>query len=95
MLLAESLERVKLLSLHVTNGRWEAEVEPVSELGGDSEESQALAKSLRKLLTELANDANVKGILGQTDAPGLLADRVASFIEMTHAKYQPPSFAET
>ena len=86
IVVAESLERVQLVSLHVSGGRWEAQVEPVIELGGDSEESKALAKSLRELLSELANDATVRGILAQTSAPGLLADRVASFIDMSHER---------
>ncbi len=82
ILLAEAIERVQIASLHVTDSRWEAEVEPVTEHGGDSEESKALAKSLREVLSELANDANVRNALAQTDAPGLLADRVASFVDM-------------
>ncbi len=82
VLLAEALERVRLTSLHVTEARWEAEVEGVVEQGGDSEESRALAESLRTLLSELVNDANVQGMLAQTGSPGLLADRVAGFIDM-------------
>ena len=86
VLLAESLHRVRLVSVHVSESRWEAQVEPVTEVAGDSDESQALAESLRKLLAELANDATVHGILDQTDAPGLLADRVASFIDVPHER---------
>lgn len=82
VLLAEALERVQLSALQVTESRWEAETEPSTEHGGDSEESKALAESLRKLLSELANDADVQNALAQTEAPGLLADRVASFIDM-------------
>ena len=86
VLLAESLRRVRLVSLHVTESGWEAQTEPVTEVGGNSEESKALAGSLRKLLSELANDATVHGILDQTDAPGLLADRVASFVDIPHER---------
>ena len=86
VLLAESLRRVRLGSVHVSESRWEAQVEPVTEAAGDSKESKALAESLRKLLSELANDATVHGILDQTDAPGLLADRVASFIDVPHER---------
>lgn len=84
VLLVHSLERVRIHALNTRgdNGNWEASWEPVEETETHTEEAELLASSLRALLSELADHSSVKDMLAQSTDPGLLADRVAGFLDL-------------
>jgi ATP-dependent Lon protease len=84
VVLVETLERVRLVDVHHSEEQIHGEVEPVAELNAASDESEALAASLRKLVSEVVDERNLKELLA--GAPGLVADRVASLVELAPEK---------
>ena len=82
LILAESLERVRISKVSHQDGHAVAEVEPVEETNGTSETSEALATSLRELVLESVDDPKVEQMLKETIRPGLLADRVVSLVDL-------------
>lgn len=82
IILAESLERVRLVAVSHRDGYTVAEIEPVEESNATSETSEALAKSLRELVLESVDDPKVEQMLKDTIRPGLLADRVVSLVDL-------------
>jgi ATP-dependent Lon protease len=86
LILAEGLERVRLTSVRFTDGYAEVETEPVSEENGSSSEAEALSKSLRELVLDAVDDAEVRKLLADTIKPGLVADRVVSLVDVPKAR---------
>ncbi len=77
--------RIAIESLSLRDGLLVARCGPVEEVGEPGEDIDALANSLREFLRDLAPDATVKQMLEESHEPGVLADRVAHFIDMPHA----------
>lgn len=84
--LVDGKERVRLSALHFGESYTAASVEPVELTNAESDEARALAKSLRSVVAEVVDDAEVSRTLSDPIAPGLLADRVAAMIELAPAR---------
>jgi len=82
LILAESLERVRLTAVTIEDGHAVAVTEPVEETNETTEDGEALAKSLRDLVLETVDDDKVQQMLQETIRPGLLADRVVSLVDV-------------
>jgi ATP-dependent Lon protease len=85
VVLVEALERVRLTAVSYEDDAMTGDVEAVEETGGSSETAKALADSLRKLVTEVADEAPVREVLASS-TPGMLADRVAALLDVSHEK---------
>jgi ATP-dependent Lon protease len=85
VVLVEATERVRLVDVHQTDERISAEYEHVVEKNDDTVEAEGLAKSLRGLVSEVIDERGVKDLL-YSAKPGLLADRVASLVELPAEK---------
>jgi ATP-dependent Lon protease len=85
VVLVEGLERVRLTRVSHSGDVTRVETEAVSEQNDDSEQARALATSLRQLVSDVADQPAVKTML-EGAAPGLLADRVASLVEVPSDK---------
>ncbi len=83
---AEGIERVRLTAVHHSDAFITAEWEPVVETNVDTEESHALAESLRKLVAEIVDEEGMEEILSRSKTPGEVADRVAGFVEPSTEK---------
>ncbi len=87
MLVVEGLERFELKSLVQTTPHWTVRGEPVVESVADSAEAEALVASLRQLLGELAGrDRAFLQSLSEAHDPGLVADRIAGWLETEPGK---------
>jgi ATP-dependent Lon protease len=81
LMLVEAVRRVRLSALNLTETSIVGEAETVEEPNAESDESEALAKSLRELVEDVVTEDGVQQLLEETTAPGDLADRVAGLVE--------------
>ena len=83
LVLVEGIERVRLLELVDEKPYLSARTAPLPELGGNSDESVALADSLRQQLLDAPDfgDASMRRTLEQTKDPSRVADRIAASID--------------
>jgi ATP-dependent Lon protease len=83
MLLVEGVHRVRLLEAVADNPYLRARAEVVADTGTEAPEAAARADALRGHLQELGvGDERFRNLLAQTPAPGLLADRVAAWMDV-------------
>jgi ATP-dependent Lon protease len=79
----EPLRRVWIRSLDTTGAYLRADVEELEETGNAGPEAEALAESLRGLISDLTgNDGSVRSALEAAGSPGELADIVAGFVDV-------------
>jgi ATP-dependent Lon protease len=82
VLVVETMQRVKLVALAQSTPFWTARLDGVEEQPGEHEAND-LAVSLKKLLRDLApGDQSLHALLNDTRDPGLLADRVAGWLDL-------------
>ena len=82
VLVVETLQRVKITALAQSVPYWTARLDGVEETTGESEAAD-LAAALKKHLRELApDDQSLHNMLSETREPGLLADRVAGWLDL-------------
>jgi ATP-dependent Lon protease len=82
VLVVETLQRVKITALSQSVPYWTARLDGVEETTGESEATD-LAAALKKHLRELApGDQSLHNMLSETREPGLLADRVAGWLDL-------------
>jgi ATP-dependent Lon protease len=79
----EPLRRVWIRALDTTGAYLRADVEELEETGVTGPEAEALAESLRGLISDLTgNDGSVRSALEEAGSPGELADIVAGFVDV-------------
>ncbi len=82
VLVVDTLQRVKLVALAQSSPYWMARLDGVEETTGETEAND-LAAALKKHLRELApGDQSLHSMLGETREPGMLADRVAGWLDL-------------
>ena len=91
-LVIEGQERCRLITLHAAHPYWRAEVEPVTETGGDQPEPRALVESLVERLGKLGKgnrefERRIAQARGR--APGAFADIVAGALDLSADKEIP------
>src|SRR5262249_41316772 len=86
-LVVEVVKRVRLRSLTQSSPFWMVKVDDVEEVHSETPEARALAESLRAHVQELAPaEQALSELLKAPSNPGLVADRIASFLNVNFEK---------
>ncbi|MEZ4443326.1 MAG: endopeptidase La [Polyangiaceae bacterium] len=82
IVLAEAVERVRIVSLRDDGDSLEVDVIAAKEDNADTAVAVALADSLRGLIEEHVEDEELEKLIGKKTPPGLVADRVAMRVDI-------------
>ncbi len=82
ILVVDALSRASLASLSASTPYWTARAQPIEEPAASAEAVELMQQIKARLRELVPSDRALTEVLASTDEPGVLADRVASWIEV-------------